>query len=107
MKSARFAFTLGVVSLALAGCSGTDDTKSPGENTAKKDCEFKMSQYPGDCQALTAPDPGKGFQLHFGPTNYDDQQDVGRFLLPKGEVNVCLHMTTPNTEDMYFNEYHG
>lgn len=106
MKPARFAFTLGVVSLALAGCSGADD-KQP-EPTAKKDCDFKLSDYPGDCQALQAPADGKGFQLHFGPTNYDDKADVERFLLqPQKEVNVCLHMTSPNTEKMYFNEYHG
>jgi len=107
MKPARFAFTLGVVALALAGCGGTDDKQGPGE-TGQKDCDFKLSKYPGDCLALQAPPDGEGFQLHLGPTNYDDKADVDRFMLgPQQEVNMCLHMTTPNTELMYFNEYHG
>jgi hypothetical protein len=110
MKPARYAFTLGVVSLALAGCSGADDntTGTPPENTDKTKCDFKLSDYPGDCQALEVPSADKGFQMHFGPTNYDDKADVGRFLLePQKEVNVCLHMTSPNQEKVFFNEYHG
>jgi hypothetical protein len=57
---------------------------------------------------LEAPDPAKGFQLHYGPTNYDDTAEVEKFLLKPGEEkNTCVYMTTPNEQDVFFSDYYA
>jgi hypothetical protein len=63
--------------------------------------------YLNDDLCLEPPSPDLGFQLHLGPTDYDDPNDVGRFILPVGgEDKLCENFTTPNTESKYFVEYH-
>ena len=95
---------LSVLPVALLGCGSSAD--EPREKVSRTECENTLSGYDGDCLALPAPDPSRGFQLHFGPSNYDDQADVARFLLAPGEEKVtCLYMTTPNEEDVFTSGY--
>jgi hypothetical protein len=55
--------------------------------------------YLGDILCLKAPEPEDGFQLHLGPTNYDDPVEVEEFLLDVGvENNECFYVTTPNDQ---------
>jgi hypothetical protein len=104
MKRARWPFAICAFSLFLGGCGGS----GPSEKVASAACEETRSGYAGDCLALQAPDPKRGFQLHFGPKNYDDAAEVERFLLKPGDEKVtCLYLTTPNTEDVFFSEYHA
>lgn len=95
-----FALPFGVI-----GCSGSGgESPSPVGQT---ECDPNRSGYAGDCLALQAPDPDKGFQLHFGPPSYDPA-DVQPFLLAPGKEKVtCLYMTTPNDHDIYFSGYHA
>jgi hypothetical protein len=54
------------------------------------------------------PDPQYGFQLHYGPKNYNDQAEVARYLLMPGEEKTdCVFVKTSNDTVVYFNEYHG
>ncbi len=62
----------------------------------------------GDEQCLEPPPPDKGFQFHYGPTNYNDPVEVAKYTLPPGgEVTDCVFMPTPNDKDVYFNTYHA
>jgi hypothetical protein len=105
MNLARGAIVLGLFSAVLSGC-GSDD--GGVKSVAETKCNENLSNYDGDCLALQAPDPAKGFQLHFGPTNYDDTAEVAPYLLQGGDERVtCLYLTTPNDQDIFFSEYHA
>jgi hypothetical protein len=103
--------------LALAGCGGSDST--PEENgktigsgggthtggTAACDID---SGYEGDELCILPPDPSEGFQLHYGPGNYDDPAQVNPYLLQPGEELVdCLYLHTTNETEKYFYGFHS
>lgn len=43
------------------------------------------SGYPGDEYCIPPPPEGKGIQIHFGPSNYNDPDEVAKYLLKPGE----------------------
>lgn len=105
MRLTRFAPTFTLLALTLVGCGGSDEAT---DKTQQPQCENSLTEYAGDCMALAPPNPAVGFQLHYGPANYDDAEDVERFLVPpRKEVNKCFYLTTPNEQEIYFSEYHG
>lgn len=74
---------------------------------AVKTCPVNTG-YPGDESALCVPEEGSGFQLHFGPSDYSDSDDVARFLLgPREEDERCQYVRATNTEAVYVNQYAG
>jgi hypothetical protein len=61
------------------------------------------SGYDGDQNCIAAPGPGKGIQLHAGPSNYDDTAEVAKFLIQPGEEKVeCFTMESPNDTDFTY-----
>ena len=61
----------------------------------------------GDELCLAAPDPSEGFLLHYGPTDYDNPDDVASFVLQPGEeIDDERAMVTGNTTDILYKEYH-
>jgi hypothetical protein len=61
------------------------------------------SGYAGDEFCILPPPPDKGFQIHYGPSNYDDPDEVAKYLIEAGgETNQFLPATAGNTEDVYF-----
>ncbi|HVU01928.1 MAG TPA: hypothetical protein VHE30_09260 [Polyangiaceae bacterium] len=65
------------------------------------------SGYDGDGQCLEAPDPAEGMQMHYGPKNYDDPEEVSHYLIAPGDEYVdCMFMKTPNETDVHMNNYH-
>jgi hypothetical protein len=70
-------------------------------------CPVK-SGFSGDESCLPAPAAADGMQLHYGPSDYDDPDDVARFTLGPGEeVDRCFFLKTPNTDDVYYSSYSG
>lgn len=66
------------------------------------------TDYPGDDAALCPPEAGEGFQIHFGPSSYDDAEEVSRFLAePYQEIEECQYLRMPNTERAYVNQFSG
>lgn len=66
------------------------------------------TEYPGDDMALCEPADGEGFQLHYGPSNYENQDEVARFIAdPMEEIEECQYVRMPNTEDAYVNQFSG
>jgi hypothetical protein len=47
-------------------------------------CNLK-SGFAGDEYCLLPPPEGKGIQIHFGPSNYNDPADVGKYTIQPGE----------------------
>ncbi len=115
MKNVGLAACLGVLALSVSACGsdetgggggGNGGTGGGGGSGGNLECEKTFTNYRGDCLKLEKPDPSEGFQLHFGPENYDDQAEIGKFLLKPGqETNACLYMTTPNDKQVYFYDY--
>ncbi len=94
-------FTL-VTALAAAGCGSTSNKPSETADAATGPCGVgKPSGFPGDSQCLMPPDPDVGLQLHVGPTDYDDPDQIW-IVEPSAEPTQNYHMYTPNTDDVYF-----
>lgn len=99
--------------LAAACGSSTDPTQATadpaadgGSAEAAASCEHSLTSFEGDCLALEPPDPGEGFQLHYGPDDYDNPDELQRFVLPAGgEINDCQYRRTPNETEIFFNRY--
>jgi hypothetical protein len=109
----RFALG-GMLAAAAMGCGGSDPAEEPSvtdpgsTGTTTPACENSLTDYDGDCLALEEPDASVGFQLHYGPSDYSDPDEIEKYLLQPGdEVTDCLYMTTPNDEDVYYEEYHA
>jgi hypothetical protein len=107
---------------AVAACSSSSDTggspaNGTGDNTppaatvstddATAACNIKTG-FAGDDMCIKAPPADKGFQFHYGPSDYNDAAEVAKYTLkPGGEVTDCVFFPTPNDADVYFNEYHS
>ena len=110
---------LSALFLLLAGCGSTDTSggkqnasTGAGGGTSTPD-KVKMngtcptnSGFVGDDSCLAPPDPSEGFQLHYGPSDYDDPTEVAKFTLTPGqETNDCFFVKTPNDADIVYSGY--
>jgi hypothetical protein len=79
----------------------TDEPATPQEPTlALDECDLD-TKWPGDEYCILAPDADKGFQLHIGPSNYDNPEP--QYLVNAGdEINEILPATSGNQEDVYY-----
>jgi len=84
-------------------------------------CNNFSSGYAGD--ELCMKPPINGFQYHIGPTNYDDPNEIEKWILPAGgydandpravilgseaDVNWCYYMKTPNDAEIFTGEYYS
>jgi hypothetical protein len=70
--------------------------------SARGKCDLH-TQFAGDDACLAVPDPDKGFQIHVGPSNYDDMNEVMPFLMdPAGESDECFFKKTTNDKDIKY-----
>src|SRR5687767_3590762 len=114
-RAARPAFmVLGAVALSLlnVACGSDEPVENSGESADElgaRPCSISPnSGYPGDEFCIEAPPEGRGFQMHYGPKNYDDQAEVAKYLLAPGEeITDCLYMKTPNDTGVFMNQYHA
>ena len=64
------------------------------------ECNLK-TKWQGDNVCITPPPPDKGFQLHVGPSNYENPE--AKYILPAGgEVTESFTATSSNTEEIYY-----
>ena len=86
-----------------ATSSPTTSVEPPpvGDPMAVSPCNIN-SGFDGDERCILPPDPSEGFQLHVGPIDYDDPEDVQQFLLePNIETVECWHLKTDNAQPIY------
>lgn len=115
---------LATLSLAAAGCGSSHDAPAGRAHPSSHDestpdagapdaapatpsvvCGDTQGKYEGDQYCILPPPPDKGFQIHYGPENYDDPDEVAKYLLdPGGETNVFVPTTSGNTTDVYYYE---
>jgi hypothetical protein len=64
------------------------------------------SGYADDEACLPAPDPSEGMQIHVGPSNYQDKDEIAKYILMPGEeVSACWTFHTPNEQEIYYQSY--
>jgi len=64
--------------------------------------------YSGDERCLEPPPSGRGVQLHYGPSSYDDPDVLAPFVLPPGlPSSDCVAVTLSNDRDEYVQSFHG
>lgn len=90
--------------LASSACSSpTEDGKAAGSATASNVCNLHTS-FAGDENCILPPAKEDGVQLHIGPKDYDNPEDVW-VMQPGEEVTNCYHIYSPNTETVsYFKQ---
>jgi hypothetical protein len=65
-------------------------------------CNLKTN-FPSDETCIPAPPEGEGMQIHVGPKNYDDADEVAKYTLQPGEENsVCFTVLTPNDKLIHY-----
>lgn len=89
--------------------SGWSDCKLNGWSDKKpiRTCAVDTG-WPGDESALCVPDPDEGLQLHYGPSDYDDADEIARYTLDaRTELEDCFLLNSENNERRYVNQYAG
>jgi len=93
--------------------SGAVDAKGEDAKAAELDhtkdlrgnCTISTS-FADDRACIPAPKPGEGIQIHIGPSNYDDPEEVAKYIMHPGEESSeCWTMRTPNTEDVTYQSF--
>jgi hypothetical protein len=65
-----------------------------------------VTDFPGDCLVLDPPVPGEGYQAHYGPTDYDDPDEVNAFVIqPRDESIDCAYSVLDNEDTVYFQRH--
>jgi hypothetical protein len=92
---------------APSGNPGPSGDAGKPVNPGAMPCNIK-SGYAGDEYCILPPDPSKGMQLRYGPKNYDDPEEVAKYLLmPGAEKTDCIFVKTPNDVEVFHAQYHG
>jgi len=64
--------------------------------------------YPGDDVCILPPDSNAGMAFHYGPSTYDDPNEVGKYVITPGqEITDCSLFPSSNESTIYFREYHS
>ena len=73
-----------------------------GGATVEPGCNLH-TKYLGDENCILPPPEDKGFQVHYGPKDYDDPVEVAKYLVPPGQdTTVQGNVTAGNKTDVYF-----
>ncbi len=135
LSSATVALTA-LVSVACGGGSSQGPGTTPGASTEgcsptgdipcyvgkAEPCANYHTDWDGDEYCMKPPD--HGYQLHVGPTDYSNPEEVAKYILPPGgitandprakilgtgqpDVDFCYNMKTPNAEPFYSNQYYS
>ena len=60
------------------------------------------SGFPDDNACILPPDPKEGMQIHIGPTDYNDPDQINMYIFQAGVGgSECINFHTPNNEEIY------
>jgi hypothetical protein len=79
---------------------GTAEAPAPDPTPSANPCAID-SGYPGDELCMPPPPPEQGFQLHIGPSDYENPEPE-YVLAPGEEVTTDFPAVSGNTEHVYF-----
>jgi hypothetical protein len=99
---------------AKAATSDTKAVQQKDQASDKKEAELDHTQdlrghcklstdYSDDHACIPAPKPSEGIQIHIGPSNYDDPDEVAKYVMHPGEESSqCFTLRTPNKEKITY-----
>jgi hypothetical protein len=102
---------LALVAFGSMACGGTETAKGPAPVTSTgpdpkepalvmDECKLNTG-YAGDDNCILPPPADQGFQVHYGPTDYDNPEAT--FVLQPGEERTTdIPATSGNDTDVYF-----
>lgn len=92
----------------MTGTNGGTAGESPFKPGAADPCvDMPDTEYLNDDLCLEPPPADMGYQLHYGPDDYDNPDEVAKFVLePGGEDLTCQFRFTSNQEERYIAEEH-
>ncbi|HVU03598.1 MAG TPA: hypothetical protein VHE30_17690 [Polyangiaceae bacterium] len=74
----------------------------PKVDPAAVPCDLHTT-WDGDELCIEAPPADQGFQVHVGPTNYDDPDEVAKYVIQAGdETNGYYYLKSANDSDVFF-----
>lgn len=81
-------------------------TTAPTEIDHTKDirgtCNLNTG-FPDDHACIAPPKPGEGFQIHVGPKNYDDPEEIAKFVIKPGEEKTeCYTLRLDNEQELIY-----
>jgi hypothetical protein len=102
--------------------AGDDTGDDPGDDTGDDDTDGGThvsmvypdprgactidSGFPDDHACILPPDPAVGMQIHIGPTDYDDPDQINKFVFHAGqESSECWSFHTPNDEEIAYQTF--
>jgi hypothetical protein len=96
--------------ILVGGCSSASgeptETGSNKPPAGKTDGCPTGTGFAGDDLCLAPPKPSEGFQLHYGPSDYDDPAEVAKFTSKPGEeTNDCFFQVSGNDSEVYYSGY--
>jgi hypothetical protein len=112
LRSGERAAGIACATLLCAACSPEDNTHPNEDAGITTDASHPPgcptnSGFAGDELCIDVPDPPEGIQLHFGPSDYDNLDEVTRFVVHMDEsVTDCFFLKAPNNVDMPVGEIH-
>jgi hypothetical protein len=64
------------------------------------------SGFPGDEACILPPKPEEGMQIHVGPSDYNNPDEVNKFVFHPGqESSQCWTFHTPNKDQVYYQTF--
>lgn len=92
---------------AQSGMQGSQTASTPGaidwQGDIRGKCQDFKTKFPGDEACIPAPPAAEGLQIHIGPSNWDDADEVAKYVLHPGEESSeCFTVTTPNDKMIHY-----
>lgn len=70
-------------------------------------CNNFKTPFPDDHACIPAPPADQGMQIHVGPSNYDDPDEVAKYILHPGEESSeCFGVITSNDKKIFYQTAH-
>jgi hypothetical protein len=102
----------GAAGAAAKGAAGSGTTAAPTDvpqDTAYPDIRGNCSidsGFPGDETCILPPAAEEGMQIHVGPTDYKDMDQINKFVFHPGEEAAeCWTFHTPNKDPIYYQNF--
>jgi hypothetical protein len=87
---------------AVAGGKAADAEPLDHHTDIRGKCALQ-TDFADDHACIPAPDPKEGFQIHIGPKDYNDPEEVAKFILHPGEeTSECFTYKTPNDQKIFY-----
>ena len=106
------ASTAGTPAVPRSSTPGPSDPAQPPTTTPevidhhadiRGKCAGIDSGYPDDKACIPAPSPDEGIQIHVGPKDYKDADEVAKYLMQPGEESSeCWTLVLPNEEEIVY-----